>query len=686
MKSFKLILSLIFLFCPKKIFSQKDTINTIQLNELVITATKSEKIFEEITIPIISLNNEEIILSGYSTLNEIITEQIGMTTVQMYGGGKSIQLQGLDSDYVLILIDGLPITGRIAGDLDLSRISLNDVEKIEIIKGGSSSLYGSEAMAGVVNVITKKNYEEGLYPGFTYKYGSHKLHEIGSKVYLSKKHIKAGGNINYLRSNGYDLVDNDDTQTVQPFNRLSNSLYIEALQKNIGNIQLKIRNYLENKDETVFITKEGINPKSKTNEYNIFLKYNNKLFEKTSLFVEYYNTLFSNKETLLTNESYTNYNFNQSINKYELRLKNNSIDNINIDLGVGFNQEFVDRTNFDKKESIKSNYLYFQKDWKLNPKTNIVSGVRYDRHLEYKSQISPKVSINKNLSNKFSIKASLGTGFKTPDFRHLYLNFSNSNSGYVVLGSNILNNTINYLQKSSQLLEYSGPDKYILSPEKSMSLNIGISSYIRPSIPLEINFFRNDINNLIDTKVVGRKTNGQNIFSYFNIRKAKTYGIELTSNIEIINNLNVKLSNYHLYAKDISALNEFKNGLVFARDKITMQSFALKRQDYFGLLNRARNEFNINANYKIKKIQTNIIFNLNHKTKIGFRDTNGNSYLDKYDQFSKGHVLTNITINKKALKFLTFQVQIKNIFNHIDPSNFIINPGRTFYCRMIFGR
>ena len=156
MKSFKLILSLIFLFCPKKIFSQKDTINTIQLNELVITATKSEKIFEEITIPIISLNNEEIILSGYSTLNEIITEQIGMTTVQMYGGGKSIQLQGLDSDYVLILIDGLPITGRIAGDLDLSRISLNDVEKIEIIKGGSSSLYGSEAMAGVVNVITKK--------------------------------------------------------------------------------------------------------------------------------------------------------------------------------------------------------------------------------------------------------------------------------------------------------------------------------------------------------------------------------------------------------------------------------------------------------------------------------------------------------------------------------------------------
>ena len=165
MKSLKLILSLILLLCSKKNIAQEDTLNTIKLNELVITATKTEKLINNTTIPIISLSREEISSTGYSNLSEIIAEQTGMTIMPTYSGGESVQLQGLESDYILILIDGFPVTGRIAGDLDVSRISLYDVEKIEIIKGGSSSLYGSEAMAGVINVITKKMTRRGYSQG-----------------------------------------------------------------------------------------------------------------------------------------------------------------------------------------------------------------------------------------------------------------------------------------------------------------------------------------------------------------------------------------------------------------------------------------------------------------------------------------------------------------------------------------
>ena len=78
--------------------------------------------------------------------------------------------------------------------------------------------------------------------------------------------------------------------------------------------------------------------------------------------------------------------------------------------------------------------------------------------------------------------------------------------------------------------------------------------------------------------------------------------------------------------------------------------------------------------------------NLIHKTKIGFRDTNGNSYLDKYDNFSRGHLLSNFTIEKKILKMFRTQFIVKNILNYIDEINFINNPGRTFYTRIIFGR
>ncbi len=686
MKSLKLILSLILFLCSKKNIAQEDTVNTIKLNELVITATKTEKLINNTTIPVISLSREEISSTGYSNLSEIIAEQTGMTIMPTYSGGESVQLQGIESDYILILIDGFPVTGRIAGDLDVSRISLYDVEKIEIIKGGSSSLYGSEAMAGVINVITKKNEKEGLFPGIIYKYGSHNFHDLSTKIYFSKKNTKIAGNANYISSDGYDLVDFDDTQTVQPFNRISKAFYIENDLKKLGRTQVKIRSYIENKDETVFINEPGFNPKSKTNEYNIYLKYINKLQKKTSLFFEYYNTLFNNRESLLVNGSSQKYEFKQSISRYELRLNNKINNNLSIDLGIGINQEYVDRTNFDKKENLSSEYLYLQKDWIINKKTNIISGLRYDRHSEYKSQVSPKVSINKKIKEKLTLKASFGTGFKTPDFRHLYLNFSNINSGYIVLGTNVINKTIKNLAESMQLIYYNGPENYILSPEKSMSLNVGVNSYISPIIPIEINFFRNDINNLIDTRVVGQKTNGQNIFSYFNVKKAKTYGIEFSSTFELSNQFKIKVSNYHLYAKDISALNDFKNGLVFSRDRETLQSFRLTKKDYFGLLNRARNQLNINMKYEIKKLNTNLNLNLIHKTKIGFRDTNGNSYLDKYDNFSRGHILSSFTIEKKILKMLRTQFIVKNILNYIDEINFINNPGRSFYTRIIFGR
>ena len=71
--------------------------------------------------------------------------------------GDGVQLQGLDSDYILILVDGEPQVGRIAGKLDLARMTVENVERIEIVKGASSALFGSAAMGGgVINVITRK--------------------------------------------------------------------------------------------------------------------------------------------------------------------------------------------------------------------------------------------------------------------------------------------------------------------------------------------------------------------------------------------------------------------------------------------------------------------------------------------------------------------------------------------------
>ncbi len=158
-----ILLCAIIIISNINVFSQdEDSIKTIEMKEVMVSANKTEKPFVELTVPAKIISKKEIENSGHSRLDEIISEQVGIITVPGFGGSEGIQLQGIDPEYTLILIDGLPVIGRVAGILDLSRISLASVERIEIVKGASSSLYGSEALGGVVNIITTKGKDEGF--------------------------------------------------------------------------------------------------------------------------------------------------------------------------------------------------------------------------------------------------------------------------------------------------------------------------------------------------------------------------------------------------------------------------------------------------------------------------------------------------------------------------------------------
>ncbi len=99
-------------------------------------------------------------MMGSRRLDEVLREQTGLAVVSDLGSGNravGLQMRGFSAEYITVLIDGQPMAGRNNGNFDLSRISISGIERIEIIKGASSSLYGSEALGGVVNIITKQN-------------------------------------------------------------------------------------------------------------------------------------------------------------------------------------------------------------------------------------------------------------------------------------------------------------------------------------------------------------------------------------------------------------------------------------------------------------------------------------------------------------------------------------------------
>ena len=131
-----------------------------KVKEVIISATKSSKSLEKLPLPGSIINKQEITETSSNKLDEVIEKQTGIVSVPTRTGAKGLQMQGLDASYTAILLDGCPMVGRSFGALDLNRISLADIEKIEIIRGASSSLYGSNALGGVINLISKDKVKD----------------------------------------------------------------------------------------------------------------------------------------------------------------------------------------------------------------------------------------------------------------------------------------------------------------------------------------------------------------------------------------------------------------------------------------------------------------------------------------------------------------------------------------------
>ena len=138
-----------------------------------------------------------------------------------------------------------------------------------------------------------------------------------------------------------------------------------------------------------------------------------------------------------------------------------------------------------------------------------------------------------------------------------------------------------------------------------------------------------------------------------------------------------------LYAKDLEAIEDFKSGSVFARDKISKQSFELKPKDYFGLYGRSRHQLNIGVNYYMNQNKDNLNLRFNYRGKFALVDSNNNSFLDKYDSFIEGHLISNISYNKYISKNLSLQLYIKNLLGYKDVENLLNNPGRVYSFKVI---
>jgi len=153
--------------------AQSEIWRTDSLQEVVVTGTGTQHLLKDAPVQTEVISRKMLDSYGGKSLEDILSGLTASFAFSEGDMGSQMQLGGLGNSYILILIDGKRIHGDVGGENDLGLIDPQNIEKIEIVKGAQSALYGSDAMAGVINIITKKHTEKGVYADNSTRYGTH---------------------------------------------------------------------------------------------------------------------------------------------------------------------------------------------------------------------------------------------------------------------------------------------------------------------------------------------------------------------------------------------------------------------------------------------------------------------------------------------------------------------------------
>ena len=682
----KLIFSTIFaLFAVSSLFAQspKDSLKEFQSDSIIVTSTRTELKAEDSPIPVYLISKDEIKNSGNTKLNDILKEQTGINITNFLYSG--VQMQGLDPAYSLILINGEPLVGRNGGAIDLSRINLANVKQIEIVKGPSSSLYGSEALSGVINIITdtpKKKFSSGLNA----RYGTFNTSEVNADLQFIKNKFSFSAFADYNRSDGYSVIQGSSTRTGASFDNFTFSPVLKYWFTDNISLELNSRLFNQRTSDIARLVNGSSNYDEKTTlqDYNNSLILNFRINEKLKLQSKLYNTFYEYSDKItekITGSLYNEDKFRELYSKAEFLFEGDYIKNNKTILGAGINIDNVkaDRI-YEGEKSANNKFIYFQNEFTPFSNLNITAGARFDANSDYSSKLSPKISFLYKPFDKLKIRSSLGTGFKAPSFQQLYLYFTNPQVGYSVFGTTgfltSLQNLIDNGEISKILLDPSKVSQ--IKPENSQAFNFDVSISPFKMISAECNFFRNDIKDMIEVLPVAVKTNGQQVFTYFNLSRIYTQGLEANIDLKPVKRLNISLGYQFLQAKDKDVIDAINNGTIY---KIGSNGNVRPVQlaEYGGLLNRSKQSAVIKLSYDYDKINTVFTLRTIIKGRYGYIDRNGNGILDDDNEYAPGYLLWNTSVTHKIFTKLSVLFGIDNIFDHTNPDISPELPGRIIY-------
>lgn len=585
----KALLAAITVFVMGGVTAQAEELPVYSFDEVVVTATRTENDVKKVPASTQVITQEDIKRGGATSVRNALSMYANIfQKSKVRGGGHDIIIRGMETKHSLVMVNGRRISNEadangLGNAMSLDRININDVEKIEIVRGPSSALYGSEAMGGVLNIITKPSKEQTLLTGLehTSEDTSHWWHADTGRIGNFSMTLDARFNkIN--RSMLDTATESDPYGTAQTYNAslnyyVNDHSYVNAymdyysqhlktdmgtpamkpitLTTSSGKMSLSGQAMLEGTGSKAFKQKNyGIswNGKTDKNDWQIqayMSKFNWSTTSSTKVLGSIppagmegmFNYLLQKKNTYDFNHD--EHNMWAIEGRDSLRVNDHHRVTFGAEYvkdkvagtGLGSNGDGVhsiteNGTTKSSSEKTLSSYAAYLQDEIEYGKWFIVPAIRYDHHSAYGSHTSPKIGVTYNATDHFRIKANYGDGFKAPSVSQLYYDLD------MQMGRNWVHLTGN-------------PN---LKPEKSKSWDLGVEAEFGKGYG-SLTYFDNDVDNLIASIPKGKDSNGHNLYRYENVNKARIKGLENTLGYRFNDTLEFKVTSTLLDAKDTSA-------------------------------------------------------------------------------------------------------------------------------------
>ncbi|MFW3411348.1 TonB-dependent receptor plug domain-containing protein [Aliarcobacter butzleri] len=530
-------------FLATNLFST-DTLETIT----VTSATKTEQSIKDVTSNIDVITAEDIEARKFKTVVEALNSLSSVSVSNNGGIGQttSVYLRGMDANRTLVLVDGIRFNDITTpkGSANIEHLMINDIERIEVIKGAQSSIWGADASAGVINIITK-SAQKGTHGSASVEYG--KYDSKISKANISHKADDFDAKLGVTR------VDMDGFSAISP-NKSSDAKKYEddGYENTTANLKL---GYNFDQNNRVSTSYEIID--TKVNLDDFFGKNPNNTDDantKTHLA----NATYENKNDIATTKIYTNYtdikrtytnifvpDYKGIVKEYGINTNIDYLSSSNIIIGADY-KDFEDKkivedfTNQNKVKGYKNKGIFLANTNKLfDGKTIITEALRYDRYSDFDNKTTGKVGLKQYIVDELNLSTNYGTGYNVPNLYQLHDVWAGNED---------------------------------LQPEKTKSYDVGLEYK-----GFSVTYFNNKIKNIIDYNY--------STFSYDQMNgTSKIKGTEVAYKNAITEDLLLNLAYTNLSAKD-------ENGNKLLNRPTNKFGFGV---DYYGLKDF---HFNINSEY-----------------------------------------------------------------------------------------